>query len=95
MIPFSQRQQIVQWVDEASTAGARRHKACELLGITARALQRWRQSGGLGSDGRVDRAYEPRNKLSDPEREQILAPANSAECAHLPPSQMVPILAEG
>ena len=38
MIPLSQRQQIVQWVDEASTAGARRHKACELLGITVRAF---------------------------------------------------------
>ena len=94
MIPLSQRQQIVQWVDEASTAGARRHKACELLGITARALQRWRQSGELESDGRTDRAYEPQNKLSELEREQILAVANSAEFADLPPSQIVPILAE-
>jgi putative transposase len=94
MIPLSQRQQIVQWVDEASTAGARRHKACELLGITARALQRWRQSGELGSDGRMDRAYEPQNKLSDPEREQVLTVANSAQFSDLPPSQIVPILAE-
>jgi putative transposase len=92
MIPLSQRQQIVQWVDEASTAGARRHKACELLGITARTLQRWQQSEGLGNDGRMDRAYEPQNKLSDPEREQVLAVANSAEFADLPPSQIVPIM---
>jgi len=94
MIPLPQRQQIVQWVDEAGAAGARRHKACELLGITARALQRWRQPGELSSDGRTNRAYEPENKLSDAEREQLLAVANSAEFAHLPPSQIVPILAE-
>jgi len=94
MISLSQRRQIVQWVDEANVAGARRHKACELLGITARALQRWRQPGELGSDGRTNRVYEPRNKLSDAEREQILAVANTAEFADLPPSQMVPVLAE-
>ena len=94
MISLPQRQQIVQWVDEASVAGARRHKACELLGITARALQRWRQSDGLGNDGRTNRVYEPQNKLSDAEREQVLAVANSEEFADLPPSQIVPILAE-
>lgn len=94
MISLPQRQQIVQWVDEASVAGARRHKACELLGITARALQRWRQSDGLGNDGRTNRVYEPQNKLSDAERKQVLAVANSEEFADLPPSQIVPILAE-
>ncbi len=94
MISLPQRRQIVQWVDEASVAGARRHQACALLGITARALQRWRQTGELENDGRTERAYESQNKLSDAEREQILAVANSAEFAHLPPSQMVPILAE-
>ena len=94
MIALSQRQQIVQWVDEASAAGARRHKACELLGITARALQRWGQSDELDDDGRTNRVYEPQNKLSDAERERILAVANSVEFADLPPSQIVPILAE-
>ena len=94
MISLSQRQQIVQWVDEASAAGARRHQACAQLGITARALQRWRQTGEMEADGRTNRQYEPENKLSDAEREQILVVANSAEFAHLPPSQMVPILAE-
>jgi len=45
MIPLPERQQIVHWVDEANAAGARRHKACELLGIAPRSLQRWRQPG--------------------------------------------------
>ena len=94
MIPIPERQQIVHWVAEASAAGARRHKSCELLGIAPRTLERWRQCGGLKHDARTTRAYEPENKLSDQERDQVLAVANSAEFAHLPPSQIVPILAE-
>ena len=69
MISFSEREQIVQWVDEATAGAARRHKACELLGIAPRTLQRWRQGGELGSDARTRRTYVPANKLSDQERE--------------------------
>jgi putative transposase len=94
MIPLAQRQQIVQWVEQANTAGARAHKACELLGITPRTLQRWQQRGELLDDARRTRCHVPVNKLSDQEREQLLATANFAEFAHLPPSQIVPQLAD-
>ncbi len=94
MIPLPERERIVKWVDEASVAGARRHRACKLLGITARTLQRWRQSGTLENDGRTHRTHVPQNQLSDAEREQIVAVANSVEFAHLPPSQIVPVLAD-
>ena len=94
MIPLPQRQQIVEWVEEANTAGARAHKACELLGIAPRTLQRWRQYGELLDDARSTRSLVPANKLSDQEREQIKAVANSDEFAHLPPNQIVPQLAD-
>lgn len=94
MIPLPEREKIVHWVDEAHEAGARRQKACEVMGLSPRTLQRWRQSGELGSDARMTRTYVPDNKLSDQEREQILDVANSAEFAHSPPSQIVPVLAE-
>ena len=94
MIPLPQRQQIVQWVDEASAAGARRDQACSLLGIAPRTLQRWRQCEELLGDARSTRSYVPANKLSDQEREQIIAVANSQEFADLPPSQIVPRLAD-
>ena len=55
---------------QASAAGACRHKACELLGIAPRTLERWRQCGGLMHDARTTRAYVPENKLSDQERDQ-------------------------
>ena len=94
MISLPQRQQIMQWVEAANAAGARCHKACELLGITPRTLQRWRQCEELPGDARSTRSYVPANKLSDQERERIVAVANSAEFAHLPPSQIVPQLAD-
>jgi len=94
MISLPQRQQIMQWVEEANTAGARCHKACELLGIAPRTLQRWRQNDELLGDARRTRSFVPANKLSDQEREQIIAVANSDEFAHLPPNQIVPQLAD-
>jgi len=94
MISLPQRQQIVQWVEQANAAGARCHKACELLGIAPRTLQRWQQCGELIEDARRTRGYVPTNKLSDKERERIITVANRDEFAHLPPSQIVPQLAD-
>lgn len=95
MINLSEREQILQWVDQAQSQGARRAKACALLGISLRTLQRWRDAHGTVSvDARTQRVLAPANKLTEAEREQMLALANGAEFAALPPSQFVPILAE-
>jgi len=94
MIALSERRQIVSWIEEAHAAGARRHRACALLGITLRTLQRWQQSGEIADDGRRGRRLIPANKLSEQERQAVLSIANSAEFAALAPSQIVPILAE-
>lgn len=94
MIALPEREQIVQWVEEANAAGARRRKACELLGIAPRSLQRWCQGDELRADARLTRRDVPANKLSDAERQQILAVASSAEFADLPPNQIVPQLAD-
>ena len=77
MIPLPQRQQIVAMGRRSEcTAGARSHRACGLLGIAPRTLQRWRQHGELLDDARSTRSYVPANKLSNQEREQIIAVAN-------------------
>lgn len=94
MISLTERTQIVAWVDEAVEAGARYCKVCQVLGLSERTLQRWRSHGEVISDGRTQRVFTPANTLSAAEREQVLALCNSDEFAHLPPSQMVPILAE-
>lgn len=94
MTGLSERQKILAWVDEAVANGARRQSACVCLGITLRTLQRWRSAGVIRSDGRFNRIFEPPNQLSHAERARILAVANGAEFASLPPSQIGPILAD-
>jgi putative transposase len=83
-------------IEEAVSSGCRRAIACETLEISLRTYQRWTREGGAGcSDGRKHaRRAAPANKLSEEERMQILTVANSAEFASLPPSQIVPTLAD-
>jgi putative transposase len=95
MISPTDRRQAVALIDEAVAAGARQHKACEVLEISARTYQRWTQDEAVSSDQRPGaRRPIPANKLSDEEREAILTVANSPAFCSLPPSQMVPALAD-
>ena len=70
--------------------------ACEMLDISVRTYQRWVRDGGASSiDGRKGaQRGPPANKLSEDERAEILAVANSEEFASLPPSQIVPTLVD-
>ncbi len=83
-------------IHEACAAGARLTAACKVLGLSPRTLQRWRGEAGVKADGRKAAAAqrEPANKLSEHERQQILAIANEPEFAHLAPNQIVPTLAD-
>jgi len=64
------------------------------LGLSARTVQRWLHSKPDVADGRSTRRHQPSHKLSADERAAVLAVANSAEFGHLPPSQIVPRLAD-
>ena len=69
---------MITLIGAACQAGARMSKACAVLEISARTLQRWREDGEVKADGRQGAAAqrEPANKLSEHERQQILAIAN-------------------
>jgi putative transposase len=95
MISPPHRQTAVLLIEEAVTAGARRFKACAEMEISARTLRRWTQGGQVQADQRpLVQRPEPRNKLSAEERTAVLAVCNSDEFASLPPSQIVPRLAD-
>ncbi len=79
-------------VKEAVNAGARQDKACALIGLSVRTLQRWQ--GAKECDQRTQASKIPANKLSTSERTRIVQIANSAPYADLPPSQIVPRLAD-
>lgn len=80
-------------VDSAQRAGARLHKACEVVGISPRTVQRWR-SPEAGEDSRRGPLTPPASSLSSAERKRILGVMNSPEFRGLPPHQVVPILAD-
>lgn len=93
MSGLAARNFILDMVDEARLAGARQQQACDAIGMQVRTLQRWRREPAVG-DRRAQRVQQPANKLGDLERQRILALANSAQFGHLPPSQIVPRLAD-
>ena len=53
-------------VQEAVSSGARLFKACEIIGLSIRTLQRWREGGKIKRDLRKEAAKRrvPPNKLS-------------------------------
>ena len=87
------RRTAVKLVTEAVTSGARRAPACRILGITLRTLQRWETDAGR-EDRRRGPHSGPANTLSEAEREQVVSIATSLEYRDLPPSQIVPRLAD-
>ena len=99
MTGLAERQQWTAWLTEAMAAGARQDRACAVLGLSARTVQRW-QADEIGGDRvaglgpRPGRRQVPPSQLSESERIHLLAVANSVEFGHLPPSQIVPRLAD-
>ena len=93
LIPATERCQALILIKEASLAGARRHKSCEILGLTLRTLERWEKEGGH-HDKRASAVRVVANKLTPDESEAVLATANSLPYQHLPPSKIVPMLAD-
>lgn len=97
MTSSEQRQTVLQWVAQARQQGARQSEICRLLGLSDRTLQRWREPQRREGDRRVRtlrRHNIPPNKLSEDERQAVLATLNSAPYQDLPPSQVVPRLAD-
>lgn len=84
---------IIQLIDEAITNGARREKASALLGLSDRAIARWRAEAG-GDDRRQGPNRAPAHKLTAEERARVLETANSPEFRDLSPRQIVPRLAD-
>ena len=85
MTRHEERQQVIVLLNESVAAGARQAKACEVLGLSKRTLQRWRTSDSVRCDQRSLRQYQPSHKLTAIERAAVLAIANSDEFGHLPP----------
>jgi len=99
MISPEDRQLALDLVKEAVEAGARQERACEILEITERTLRRWKEQRN-GERGLKDRRKAaasqrtPANKLTEEEKEQIIDICNQPDYQSLPPTQIVPRLAD-
>jgi putative transposase len=97
MIALQQRTTLLSLIQEACRASARLAKACLQIGLSARTVQRWLRPKCQDGDQRQadKRAYAcPPNKLKPEERQAALEMLNSEEFKDLPPSQIVPRLAD-
>lgn len=96
MISTQDRLAAVTLIDEATVAGARRFMACREMGISARTYRRWvGESGEVRPDQRPEAIRPtPANALTEAERAKVLEVANRTEFASMPPSQIVPTLAD-
>lgn len=95
MISLEDRMLAIALIDEAVTSGAREFKACEVLGISHRTLFRWRSDKSSREDQRpLVKRKDPSNKLTPKERQEIVDIANPSEFKNMPPSQIVPALAD-
>ena len=99
MIPLEQRLIVLRLITDAIASGSRRGSACAVLGLSERSLQRWVAAPVdaapiCHADARPLRLQQPANRFSDVERATLLAAANEPQFGALPPSQIVPRLAD-
>ena len=93
LIMQEQKIKNIQWINQAVSDGALQSKACAILGISVRTLQRWRNSTDL-IDGRSKPKKKPSNALSEFETKLIVQTANKPQYANLSPAKIVPALAD-
>ena len=97
MTTLTVRKQIIALINESIVSGARQDRACAAINLSERTLQRWQRDARREvqrGDQRPARIQTPKNQLTAAECQQLLTVANSDEFAHLPPSQIVPRLAD-
>jgi len=87
---------MIALIEEACAGGARLDRACEAVLLSPRTVQRWRLHDEISPDRRkaASRDRVPANKLTEAERSTILETANQEKFASMPPSQIVPKLAD-
>jgi len=94
MTRLEDRQSLIREIDAARANGARQAEACGLAGINPRTFQRWRKNNDQG-DRRPDAIRPaPAHALTEAERARIVTVANEPRFAEVPPTRIVPVLAD-
>ena len=91
------RHRAIELLKEGTREGASVAGIADILGVCPRTLRRWREEHhqrGHSMDGRKGAPRHVGRKLTEKEKEQIIETVNQERFAHLPPAQIVAILAE-
>jgi putative transposase len=95
MTALLERQTLVADIAAAKGDGATVAEACKEVGISLRTYRRWLRGGEVHSDRRPDAARPDAPwKLSEAEQEAVLAICMEPRFADMPPTQIVPTLAD-
>ncbi len=82
-------------IGKARDEGARLVAVCEVVGISLRTYRRWTRGDEMHSDGRPTAVRPPpAHQLSEAECAEVLRVCSEPRFASLPPSQIVPRLAD-
>lgn len=92
MISVEEKCRTRELIQEAAASGARKKKACDVIGISIRAVQRWERE--CNSDGRKGARKKVPRKLTEGERQQVRDIACEPRFKDLTPYEIVAILAE-
>jgi hypothetical protein len=82
----AEREVILSAIDEAQASGARLANACQMVGISARTIERWRDQPE-GEDARHGPHHRPPNALSPTEEAQVMSVLTSSRYAEVSPKQ--------
>ena len=90
MILEDHKREVIVLIEEACRSGARYHKACWVVGISLRTLQRWKNNGV--KDNRKGSVKRVARKLPQASRNEIVEQCNSERFQDLNPHEIVPLL---
>ena len=98
MISAPDRGRLIELIAHGVQSGAGLSKACAECGITGRTYFRWvrlgREKGSYEDQRKTAIRAIPRNKLGEGERRAVLEVMSRPEYSSLPPSEIVPALAD-
>jgi len=92
-IDTEMRHLCIELIAEAVVNGARKRKACAILGLSIRTIERW-EGAPIKGDMRKGPKTVPANKFTTKEYYKVIQTVTSGKYKDMPPTQIVPKLAD-
>lgn len=94
LISSDAREQALGLISEACSNGARKFKACKILGLSIRTVERWEKPSGTVDKRKTAYRPEAHNAIKGDDKMVLMNIVNSKEFQNLPPCKIIPLLAD-